>query len=168
MNSSQPLLLALQPTSGLSGSIADHPLAYCICAGAIVALMLFVIFDANSSTRQSITWALFASPVSITLFAAVIGIALDQELPTIIAGNGIVVGNLSPHELAQYVGIGVGACTWLFLLSRWSTKRVRRKGPRVGAERPLSPETVARIEAAESFSKRHQRPTRSPNRLPKR
>ena len=162
------MLLALQPTSGLSGSIADHPLAYCTCAGAIVALMLFVIFDANSTTRQSITWALFASPMSITLFAAVIGIALDQELPPIIADNGIIVGNLSPDQLAQYVGIGVGACTWLFLLSRWTTKRMRRRGHRVRAEQPLSPETVARLQAAESFSKRHERPTRAPHRLPKR
>ena len=146
--------------SNLSNSFAEHPLPYILLAAGLIGLMLYIVFDTNSGVSQSILWALFASPISITAFAVLIGVGLDTQLPIIVVDNQITLRDYTPQQIARGTAVIVGGLVWLFLLARWFHHRTARVRTSVRKERPLSAELQAKMEQKSLYSVRPERDAR--------
>ena len=151
---------AARADSTLTNSFAEHPLAYFVVAGLGIAMLLYLIFDTKSTLGQSVFFAAFSSPISITVFALVLGYGLDTELPTLVADNHITIGGYSSGEISRAIAVGIASLLWLFLMAKWAAGR--SKGPRtkIAKERPLSADGQRVADGANRYSVRADRDAR--------
>jgi multisubunit Na+/H+ antiporter MnhB subunit len=147
------------PNTTLSNSFSQHPIAYFICAGALVALVLYLIFDSKSVLGKSVGWALLASPLSITVLAGAIGAGLYLQLPVLLIDNDVRIGTLAPDAAGQGMAAAAAGVVWLVLMSRWLRSRRSGRLRPIRKERPLDPATEARLRAMQGFVPRIRRDT---------
>jgi len=117
----------MMPLADVGASVADHPLPYVAVALGLIALLLFLVFGGGASTTGAVGDALFKSPLSITLLAALLFGGLQSQLPAILKDQDWDFRGLGPHTFGLYIAIGVAALVWLLLLARWSISQRPRK-----------------------------------------